>query len=154
MGIFQTIRNFLDDANQRYSDLSQEQSEAFVDALTYAMIVDGEIADVEEDRLADALEEFDWRAETPLTVYVDDALDRAATCVDYRARAKAYFSAIAERLGDDGLQRQVYFLSAKVACADEQILDSERVLLTNLVDAFDIDAKRLELITRELRQSM
>ncbi|MFB6372493.1 MAG: hypothetical protein ABEN55_05165 [Bradymonadaceae bacterium] len=154
MGVFQTIQQFLDDHHVRYAELSQPQAEAFVDALTFAMIVDGEIAGVEEQRLADALEEFEWRGEHPLPVFVDSALDRAENCKDMPDLASDYCSDIADRLDDPKLEREVYYLSAQVACADEVILDAERELLQHFVEAFELDREQLQTMTRKLRQSI
>lgn len=154
MGVFDTIKTFLDDKQTRYNDLSQPQTEAFIDALTFAMIVDGNIADVEEDRLADALEEFVWESDDPLPVYVDSALDRAQACADAPDRAAEYCNDIADRLADQQLEREVYYLSAQVACADDTILDSERTLLQHFVEAFDLDREQLQMMTRELSKSL
>ncbi len=152
MGMMETIRRFL--SGKRYDDLDQRQTEAFIDALTFAMVVDGEVAPSESDRLAEALEEFDWRGESPLEVYTEEALDRAERLGDDPERAREYTSEIAERLGGDQLHEEVYFLSAKVACADEQLRDSERVLLSHFVDAFELDDDRLHEMTQMLVREM
>ena len=148
MGLFDTLTNFFSDG--RYSSLSQEQTEAFLDAITYAMVSDGEIADEEEDELGEALEEFNWNGSEPVELFVDHALDRAEQHLGDSASASDYWSDISGRLADQTLREETYYLSAKVACADQEILESERTFLNGMVEAFDISDRRLEMMTQEL----
>lgn len=152
MGLLDTIGDFF--GQDRYDHFSQRQTEAFIDALTFAMVVDGEIAPKEEDELAEALDEFDWQGPPPLEVYVDESLDRAEACDNNPARTDEYVADISARLDEQQTREEVYYVCAKVACADETILESERVMLNNLVEAFEIDRDRLALMTEELQKSL
>jgi uncharacterized membrane protein YebE (DUF533 family) len=149
MGLFETLTSFFSD--NRYGALGQQQTEAFVDALTYAMLSDGEIAPEEEDELADALNQFDWEGAKPVELYVDEACDRAEEVLDDPAASEDYCADIAQRLEDQKIREETYFIAAKVACADNKVVDAERVFLNRMVEAFEIDRERLALITEELR---
>ena len=148
MGLFETLTSFFSD--DRYASLTQQQTEAFIDALTYAMLSDGEIAPAEEDELADALAQLDWQGAEPVELFVDNACDRAEAALETPGASEDYCADIAERLADQELREETYYISAKVACADNQVLESERVFLNRMVEAFEIDRERLALITEDL----
>jgi uncharacterized tellurite resistance protein B-like protein len=152
MGMLDTIREFV--ASKRYDDLSQTQTEAFVDALTLAMIVDGDVAASETDEFEDVLDEFDWRGDVNAQSYADTALDRAETCVDDPAERREYCENIARRLDDDQLEEEVYYLAGTIATADRDILGAETELLHLLVETFDIDEQRLQSMTQELMNDL
>lgn len=152
MGMLDTIREFV--ASKRYDDLSQTQTEAFVDALTLAMIVDGDVAASETDEFEDVLDEFDWRGDVDAQSYADTALDRAEACADDPAERREYCENIARRLDDDQLEEEVYYLAGTIATADRDILDAETELLHLLVETFDIDEQRLQSMTQELMNDL
>lgn len=152
MSLFTKIRRFF--AGGRYDDIAQTQTEAVIDALALAVLADGEVADRERRHLRRALEEFKWEGSLPLDVYLDDALDHARQTIEKPDSdgLDDYIADISERLEQQALREDAYFLSAKIAAADKGILEPEREFLQQMVQTFEIDRDRLQTLTRELLQ--
>lgn len=148
MGIFDAIDDFF--GGKRYDHLDQEQTEAFIDALIFTIVADDEIATGEEKKLAEELEEFQWEGSTPVDQYTRQKREELRDVVDDKESARAFCEDIAERLDDDKLQEEAYYFAARVTFADRELLDEERVALNHLVEAFEIDDERLEMMTQEL----
>lgn len=147
MSIISALKNMLQGRN--FSSLEPDQEMALVDALTYAMAVDHEVAPAEEEELSDALRVLSWSADQSLDAYVHTSVTRAQASVKEQRTAE-YCRDISERLGEDWLREETYYLAARVAASDNEIVSEEQVLLSTMVDAFDLDDATHERITNQL----
>ncbi len=151
MGWFDALSKLL--TGRQYASLSQQQTEAFIDTLTFVVVVDDTIDTTERDRLDDALDEMDWNGERPLSRYVEGSIERARGLEP--AQYNDYLEGVSARLDEQSIREQAYYVGAQIAYADESgIIESERQLLRKLVEAFEIDSDRLSLMTDELRKNM
>lgn len=151
MGWFDLLDDLL--TGKKYRELSQTQNEAFIDTLTFVMVVDETLDETERGRLDETLDDMEWEGEVPMARYVEQSLGRARELApdDY----DAYLADVDERLEDQSIREQAYYVSAQIAYADSAgIVESERDLLRRIVEAFEIDGERLELMTDELRKHL
>jgi uncharacterized tellurite resistance protein B-like protein len=152
MGIFTAFSNLF--AGRNFSKISADQEKALIDSLTYAMAVDHEVSATEKKELTAALRNLKWRESVPLESYVSESVARAQERTSDQSDAASYCSDIAERLAEDWLREETYYLAARIAAADHEIVDAEQALLSTLVEAFDIDhAKQAKIADQLLRET-
>lgn len=151
MSIITALSNLFSGRN--YSKISAEQEKAMIDALTYAMTVDHEVSATEEQELTSSLRNVKWEESVPLESYVHESIERARKNVGEASDAAKYCRDISERLQEDWLREETYYLAAHIAAADRQIVNQEQVLLSTMVDAFglghDVQAKIADQLLRE-----
>lgn len=152
MPIFQFIAEL--STRKKFRGLEQDQNEALIDALAAAKAIDGKLLDVERRELMEAMKMLDWEGGRPLEDYVDAAVERATEIAPEPAELDAFFGDIGERLGEDWLREEAYYLSSRIALADEEVDESERVFLKHMVEAFEIPSDKQELIVRKIRNEM
>jgi uncharacterized membrane protein YebE (DUF533 family) len=145
MQIIEAVRHFFH--GKRYADLDQDETEAFVDALCYAIAADGQIDTVERDRLAEELDDIDWNGEQSVDMFIDDALARAAERVERGEDPELYARSIRDRITSQDLQEDIYLFAAQIAAADNELAQNEQELLAELVDEFDIPQETVEDVT-------
>lgn len=147
-----TVYDWLKDifTGEHLGSLSQVQDEALIDALAGIMVADGEIVQEEKEALQRAVERLEWEGAKLPDAYIESAIKRARATQDW----SAYAENIAERLGEDWLQDECYYLCAKFAGVDQDLPEPETQYLHSLVDAFDIGRERLTKITAQLREEM
>lgn len=148
MGLYGIIKNFFE--GETYKSLDQSQEEAFVDALTYAMIADEKIVTGEEDELADALRPLDWKGSKPLESYVNESIDRARSVADSGSSVRNYLSDVSERLGEDWIREETYYITARLAASDRSLDEFETAYLRVMVEEFGIPEDRLSKISNQL----
>lgn len=152
MGIFTAFSNLF--AGRNFSKITADQEKALIDALTYAMAVDHEVSSTEEKELSQALRNVDWEESIPLDSYVHESVVRAQKQTAEQADAASYCRNIGERLGEDWLREETYYLAARVAAADREIVGEEQVLLRTMVEAFDLDdATQAKISDQLLRET-
>jgi hypothetical protein len=132
---------------------NQTQVEALIDTLTLAMVAEGEVPDHEREELERTLEQLDWRGTRSIHDYVDDSIAADRDVVE-SGEVRSRVEDISERLDDDALREEAYFLAARVAAIDAEVVSDETDVLTTLVDVFDIPRDRLKLLTRKLRNQI
>lgn len=151
MGIITALSNLF--AGRSFSKISAEQEKAMIDALTYAMAVDREISPAEKDELTSSLRHVDWEEELPIEGYVSESVDRAQRVSTEKSEVAKYLSDIGRRLGQDWLREETYYLAARIAVADRDVVDEEQLLLSTMVRAFGLDndtqAKIADQLMRE-----
>ncbi len=147
MSIITALKNMLQGRN--FSTIEPDQEKALVDALTYAMAVDHEVAPDEEEELSSALRVLSWDADEPLESYVHTSVERSRASVKEQRTAE-YCRDISERLGEDWLREETYYLAARIAASDQDIVSEEQVLLSHMVAAFGLDDATHERITNQL----
>lgn len=151
MSIFTALSNLF--AGRSFSKISADQEMAMIDALTYAMAVDREIAATEQEELTSSLRHVDWEEEIPLEAYVSESVERAQRISADPFGAADYLADIGNRLGEDWLREETYYLAARIAAADRDIVSEEQLLLSTMVQAFELDndtqAKIADQLMRE-----
>lgn len=148
MGIFTSLSNLF--AGRNFSKLDETQEKALVDALTYAMAVDRDVDPNEQKELTKALKQLEWRASVPLETYVAEAVERAKNQTNDQAQAAQYCSDIGQRLAEDWLREETYYLAGRIAASDTEIVSEEQVLLGTMVQAFGIDNRTQARIADQL----
>ena len=148
MGLFGVIKNLLE--GETFKSLDQTQERAFVDALTYTMIADEKVASGEEDELADALKPLKWKGSEPLQSYVNQSLDRARSVSDSGSSVRDYLQDVSERLGEDWIREETYYIAARLAASDRSLDELETAYLRVMVEEFGIPEKRFAEISNQL----
>lgn len=151
MSLFEETDGFVDIFRQlfhgkRYGDLSQDETEAFVDALCYTVAADGHVADVERHQMAEAIEDVDWSGDGSLTDVIQDSLNRAEQRIERGEDPELYARNIAGRISDQDVQEDLYLFAARIAAADENLAKREQELLSELVDEFDISPETVQTV--------
>lgn len=152
MSILNALTNLF--SGRSYGSLSPEQEKAFVDALAYAVAIDRDVSQTEEQELTKQLGHLDWKSGVPLDSYVHESIERAKQKTATAADAATYCRDINERLGEDWLREEAYYLSARIAASDSDIVSEEQALLSTMVEAFALDDKVQERITNQLIREM
>ena len=123
----------------KYRALSQEQNEALIDAMTYAMLIDQHIAAAEQTQLAAELQRLAWRSPMPAEQYVNASILRAREAVSLPDAARSYCHRISARLASPQLREEAFSISARIAHADGVVDARERALLDTMAEAFGLD---------------
>lgn len=152
MSLITVLKNFLSGA--QFSKLDDDQEEALVDTLTYVMAVDGELSDAEEQQLSEALDVLDWDRGTSIDSYVHDSIERAKQKAATVEETRQYCLELSERLGEDWLREETYYLAARMAAADAEIVDDEHGVLKTIVDTFGIDDRTQGRITDQIMREV
>ncbi|MFB6262251.1 MAG: hypothetical protein ABEL76_01310 [Bradymonadaceae bacterium] len=152
MGLFDTVRKAI--AGKKYDNVDQSQSEALIDALTFTMVAEGKVPEVEREELKNTLDEIEWTGSVDIDSYVEQSLEKARSAESGEEGQKAFLNDVADRLDDETLEEEAYFLAARIAGIDKEVDTDETDVLRTMVEVFDIPRKRLKAITRELRQQM
>lgn len=152
MPIFKAIANKL--AHRRFKKLNQTKTEALIDALAGAKAIDGKLLPVERAELVEISQKLEWEGAQPKETYVDQSVEKATALDVSEETLVGFFSEIGERLGEDWLREEAYYLCSRVVLADDVIDEKERLFLQYLVKGFDIDPKRQALIIRKIREEM
>lgn len=148
MGLFGVIKNLLE--GETFKSLDDSQERAFVDALTYAMIADDKVASGEEEELADALRPLEWKGSEPLQSYVNESLDRAKVVSDSGDSVREYLRDVSERLAEDWIREETYYITARLAASDRSLDALETAYLRVMVEEFGIPEARLSKISNQL----
>ncbi len=152
MPVFKFIANLT--TGRRFRNLEQDQNEALIDALTAAKVIDGELHPAEAEELLESMEMLDWKGGHTVDRYIDMAVGQAEGIKATSEELLPFFEGISERLGEDWLRQETYYLSSRVALADDIVVEQERVFLQAMVQAFGIDSERQQLIIRKIRNEI
>ena len=152
MPVFQFIADLA--TKRKFANLSQEQNEALIDTLTAAKAIDGQLREVERQELLEVMDMLQWQGDRSMAKYVDQAVERARQIEPVAEPLQEFFSEIGERLAEDWLREEAYYLSSRIALADEEVVEPERLLLKHMVNAFGISSERQQLIIRKVSREM
>ena len=151
MPVFQFIANLK--TSRKFANLDQEQNEALIDLLTAAKAIDGELRKVEQRELLEVLDMLEWSGDQTMARYVEDAVERAQELEPVAESLQAFFADIGQRLGAEWLREEGYFLASRIALADAEVVEQERLFLKHLVKAFEIPSDRQQTIIGKLEMS-
>jgi hypothetical protein len=148
MGLYGVIKNLLE--GETFKSLNETQERAFVDALTYTMIADDKVVTGEEDELADALRPLRWKGSQSLESYVSESLDRARRVSDSGSSVREYLRDVSERLEEDWIRDETYYIAARLAASDRSLDELETAYLRVMVEEFGIPEERFARISNQL----
>ncbi len=138
----------------KFRNITQTQEEALIDVLTAAEAIDGQLRDVERQELLSIIEKLEWKGSVPMATYVEQSIERATNIDPVPGELEDYFNEIAQRLDEDWLRQEAYYLASRIVLADDQIVENERLLLKYLVKAFDISSDRQQKIIQRIREEI
>ena len=130
----------------KFRVLTQEQNEALIDAMTYAMLIDRHIAAAEQAQLTAQVGELKWRAAISPEQYINESIRRAREAISLKDAARSYCNRISLRLQTAPLREEAFDLSVGIAHADGVVDEAERALLDTMADAFGVNAERKQAI--------
>ncbi len=139
---------------RKFKQLSQTQNEALVDVLAAAKAIDGKLLDVERRELANIVEKLNWKDGAGRERYIEESIQRATEIEPVPDDLDAYFDEIGNRLQDDWLQEEAYYLASRIVLADDEIDENERLLLKHMVQGFEIPSDKQQLIVRKIRSEI
>ena len=139
---------------RKFKNLSQTQNEALVDVLTADKAIDGKLLDVERRELITIVEKLDWKDGVTMDRYIEESIQRATEIEPVPGELDEYFDAIGDRLQDDWLQQEAYYLASRIVLADDEIDENERLLLKHMVQGFEIPSDKQQLIIRKIRSEI
>ena len=139
---------------RKFKQLSQTQNEALVDVLAAAKAIDGKLLDVERRELANIVEKLNWKDGAGRERYIEESIQRATEIEPVPGDLDAYFDEIGNRLQDDWLQEEAYYLASRIVLADDEIDENERLLLKHMVQGFEIPSDKQQLIVRKIRSEI
>ena len=134
-------------------DPTQQQVEALIDAMTLAMVSEGEVPDKERRELEETLDQLDRQDGARLERYVESSLEASREAIESNT-VRERVASVSDRLDDDRLREEAYFLGARITAIDAEVVSDETDVLTTFVDVFEIPRDRLKLLTRKLRTQL
>lgn len=150
MGFLDSLNIFRYLEQARFKKLDQAATEAVIDALVMTMACDGEIDPDELDEVMDAADLLDWRGSQQVGDYVHEKMEIAKNAGPNVLPAEA--KSIAARAASfDWLAEDIYYLSAKVAGADEEVVVSETRFLSALSRELNLDSETQRLVIQRIR---
>lgn len=152
MPVFKLIAHM--STNRRYRNLDQDQNEALLDALSAAKIIDGDLDPAEREELLGAMRKLKWEGDQDLESYMDGAVERARELSVYNDSIAEFFQNISDRLREDWLRQETYYIASRITLADQKVVEEEREFLQTMVEAFGIDPQRQALIIRKIRSEV
>ncbi len=152
MPIFQFVAERI--TGRKFRNISQTQEEALIDVLTAAKAIDGVLRDVERDELLEIIQKLEWKGDVSMATYVEQSIERATAIEPIPGELEDCFTEISERLQEDWLREEAYYLASRIVLADDQIVENERLLLKYLVKGFGISADRQQDIIKVIRKEM
>jgi hypothetical protein len=114
------------------------------------MIADDKVVTGEEDELADALRPLRWKGSQSLESYVSESLDRARRVSDSGSSVREYLRDVSERLEEDWIRDETYYIAARLAASDRSLDELETAYLRVMVEEFGIPEERFARISNQL----
>lgn len=149
MGIFTKLfGNYFTSKN--FESITQEQKAAFIDILVTAMGIDGEIQEQEREELGSELKAISWSGEYALETYIEQAVENGKIMAEDREALRGHLLQQAGQLPEQWLREEVYYISARIVCADSQIQPAEHTFLQVLVEALALPPERQAFISEKL----
>lgn len=148
MGYFFSIHSELAD----YDHLDDEEVGALVDAVVLAMVAEGEVPEEEESELARLTSALDDCASMSVKTVVRERTEAAREVVGDEEAYREWARDVAERLDDQTLLEEAYYLASRMAAMDVDVVADETAVLGTYVDVFDFPRDRLKRLTQRLRE--
>ncbi|HMB91855.1 MAG TPA: tellurite resistance TerB family protein [Rhodothermales bacterium] len=133
MNPFDNLSDILDK-----EDVSQTQSEAFVDLVVWTMYVDGTIKYQENAQVDEVIKRLNAVADMSLTPYLNKSIATFRDVWHDETQAERALTDIAARLGNDTLRQAAYDLSAVMARADDDLAEEEQAFLDQVKRYFGL----------------
>ena len=126
--------------------LEQPQREAIIDTLVFAMMADGEMTSEERDELDGAFDRLEWSGEFDRETFLDESIARANQAKKSMDQARQYLAEIGGRLQTDPIRDRAYEMAARIVCADRDVAEAERGLMSMFIREFQIpEARAVEI---------
>lgn len=129
MGLFDFIADCL---GSNTSEFAQDECEAFVDAVLYAMMIDQRIDSGEERELAKQLDGLPWQSEVQLVDYVKQSSLAAGDNLSFNQKASDYCAGIASRLKRDPARESTLLACRRIVRSDGELRPVEQALIQEL----------------------
>ncbi len=136
------VTDFFQRAKMR--SLTQVQTEGVIEALVLAMAVDGEIHKEEVSLINAAARLLDWRGEVEIAEYVNQTVGSVGGRRKVLDNVERLTAAIAEKLDDEWLNAETYYLVYRLVLADGVIQDAEKALLVSFAETLDLSSEQQE----------
>lgn len=131
-----------------FKNVTQTQREAFIDALTFAILADGKLAEQERVHFDKALAPLGWEGAQSRENYTATAFARVEDATVSPETARQYCKVIGERLSTDELREEAYAIASRLVCSDGEVVDSERGLMSFFIQEFPVDPTRAAQLSR------
>ncbi len=131
----------------QFSKITQQQNEALLDVIALSMAADGLLEPQERVEALAALKQLNWKDHSSAELYFDGSCEKAPGLLADPDVLDTYLSELSERLGEQWLVEEAYYIAARVAAVDSDVAHEERELLSALVRHFNIPSDRLRTIT-------
>jgi len=129
MGLFDFIADCL---GGNADDFSQTESEAFIDAVVYAMLIDRRIDSNEEEELARQLDRLPWQSEVLKMDYVKSSSQEAGRNLSFEQKAAEYCAGIAGRLQREAAREVTLRACRNIVRSDGELKPVEQALVREL----------------------
>ena len=129
MGLFDFIADCL---GENADDFSQTESEAFIDAVVYAMLIDRRIDSNEEEELARQLDRLPWQSEVLKMDYVKSSSQEAGRNLSFEQKSAEYCAGIAGRLQREAAREVTLRACRNIVRSDGELKSVEQALVREL----------------------
>lgn len=150
MPIFRFIAQFKE--KRKFEELEQKQNEALIDTLTAAKAIDGQLRDVERQELLEVMDMLDWKGDQSMVAYIETSIDAAEGLQAQPQELQRYFDDISERLREDWLRQDAYYLATRMVLSNDEVAEAQRLLLKHLVKSFGISSQTQQAITERIKE--
>ena len=152
MSYLDEIRSGL--AKEKYDEIAPVHAEALIDALALTMVAEGDVQNVEESEVGRLLQDLEPRTVVDTGEYLRESLESAREASGDSEAVRQRAEDIAQRLDDELLREEAYYLSGRIAAADINVVSGETEVLRSFVQAFDIPRGRLKRLTQRMREEV
>jgi hypothetical protein len=105
--------------------LTQEQREAIVDLLNYAMFADNNIAISEDQFIADTESKMTWAPHIDFDIYEEQSIGFVRRAKDDQSYRGEFFDSVKRRLGDPKTKNKALDLCSQLCAVDGAITPKE-----------------------------
>lgn len=107
-------------------EYKQQQREALIDLLVFAMYCDNHLAVAEEQVIDKRIEAMDWESVDSVEYYLERAIERIRVVRNDEHGREDLFQSINTRLGDTKAKRKAMDLCDKLFIADGEVVEAEK----------------------------
>ena len=122
------LADFFDFLDGTVPDMTQEECEAFIDAVVYSMMIDRMINEKEADNIKGKANRLPWKASRPATDFITDSIRRAGKNLNFQRQAEPYCEEIAGRIKSKEVLKFIRKACLKVMHSDGEFKPVEKAL--------------------------
>ena len=139
----------------KIKQITQDETEAMLEALLLAIMIDGDVAEDELKTLESASHLFNWRATYSIDEFVREYVEQLNVAeIDIRKRTDELSFDIASRLKSSWIKEETYYLVYRITTADNVIQDIENTLLENFASALELSSGQRSEVESRVRDSI